>query len=90
MFSKVEYGAGCGGNREYPGCTTEMTHLGQSPCDEKIWRGEGKTRHRAEQKSVEMITTIVRKFTRGRDLVIDTCTVTLSTAKACLIMSTGA
>lgn len=86
MLSNVDYSAGDGRNSEHPRWTTEKSHVGRFPRDGWSWRGDRNTGIRAERKSVEMKTTIVRKFRRGGDLLMDSCAENLSTAKACLIL----
>lgn len=65
MLSKAGYSARDGRNSQHPSWTTETSHVGQLPRDESMWRGDGNTRLRYEQKSVETMTTNFRKFTRG-------------------------
>lgn len=86
MINKVDHSGGDERNREHPACTTDKSHVGRLPRDEGFWRGDEKTRLRGEQKRLEIMTTIVRKCTRGGDLVMDTCAGTLSTAKVGLII----
>lgn len=63
----------CWGSEEHQSLrgTTDTIHVVQLPPDERIWRNDRKTRLGAEQKSFEMMNTIVCMFTQGGATVMD-------------------
>ena len=48
--------------------------------------GNTRTRLRPEQKPISLCKFLINKFTKGGDLVVDTCAGTFSTLKACISM----
>lgn len=77
MHSTLDYSAQDGKNSKNPLWTTQTRHVGWLWRDGRILRADGKIGLHVEQKSIEMMTTIVRKLTCGGDTEMDACVGTL-------------
>ena len=89
---RLDYQTPSGYGETHPSWTNVVTEVPIVTGEEVIYlegnggTGNARKRLRPEQKPISLMKFLVNKFTKGGDLVVDTCAGTFSTLKACMEM----